>query len=1515
MRPYGTKNTFPKPRSSFMDNVQYGDKTINEDIIKRVYLALNDNNLAEIKKTMLEQNTSFYLTSEETGESPMHIVIKSDNLDADSKFELVNFLIENGSPITTYDKNNVTPLHLACKHQLYDVVRILLKNGANVNDVDNQNMSCLHYLCQGNVGNCTNTRVKIFPDLGGIKKPKKIKKNLMMTIQKIIGEMKKTDTFLLHMKNTFDFRNLYDMYKVEFDETLDASKLNMQNMMETLVKTDINSVTLKQNINHLLTQTSDTITKFIYDKLDKTLTKIDIRPDNKLGSGINNVVTRDAPRRKIFPFNDVKDILKLIIDNKTHSVQSFNDSFKIKLGDFNLLMDDYFKKIRKINESLYHINKLSKIYYFLTKYDDIKDFEGTGNPRFWKKDDDSKFIEFLEKENFINPNNIVVEDIQVDDVNIDSPNLNKINIDNEYHNQNYKTHDLPSVYDDDPNKPRVDIYNDYLLDESGHIINDSTGHAYLQCYDIIAGILTPIPYSDRCAARYGKFINNKDETVNVNIKNVYLNTADREKINKSEYVDNKPEIKKSDYVKNDFSWPDIVLIKKRDQRRATDPEKARPLRHTIEYHDSHFINDLDFGKIKDDRVITDKTSYFIDKTLFIVAEMHNQLKELNIISMFNINVGVHHDLYIDVIVKIYIKLLNIALWISRQHKEMDNVKKHISELVVSVNNYVSGKDKDQNIDYLEMINDNVRSMQGIVNNISLHKLYSNVNDMITQLNDFINILNKISAVTYIENYNANVNQKTAYFQRRIHSLKQLPNIEEFTETDRTLEVLKKYMFETFIPQVTNNTYTFTHLNGEPSPQKPKIGFLFDLINTHPGIDANNLILKNNKSYDDTKLDNPDTKEGLVGRYDSEDIIKENSPPTTIYNMIDEHFNYLKTRYILEKSLHFINNEDINNEDIRNVFKNNEYEMFTDDAFIDSMVAQFIDEIIINNMKDYISINIKKLVNDIMLTSKLSDDVMGEIQIVHDNNEFKFSMIKSIDTFYENNGKIFVDISLVEKDMEKPQIDEAKINGSNNTCISIDLRLIDLLMKREYKCDVNKRDIIGANPIYYCIMNENMDAVKKLINYGSFVKSIKTRNNISPYGLLIRRVSKTHNKISLIKKNKKNIGNNIIHKLLKPSYTKFKMMLSENPDYGNNVLRSTYDILPLFMTLINYNFLKRTINKYPNKNNLFKVADINPDVQFSLDVLINNVSNSKYDNTNMSVLNEMDIFLSLTNNYNKSPANIMFNKNLDIKKYQRKWKYFMDLNKMSPMYIHLLFSHKVGIILTEESSDEKTTTLKIISDWYDKILKEFCRDYDELKSYDTIDDDYTTELRNGPLIETRDILTCSLKYTVFTSLYYTIVKILRHYIFDLNMKMSTVGTIDDNEIKQIAKKVNKDVDKILFSSDGQSKIMKYIINDIPLKCVKNLTNIYDSPDDLDKELASIDEIFEPILGMITQNSVYNIDESSLIIQNLNKLIFPYFKNYIKFFVEEAMDVAEKYYVSIISEANNLKLLLECEKREN
>ena len=74
-------------------------------------------------------------------------------------------------------------------------------------------------------------------------------------------------------------------------------------------------------------------------------------------------------------------------------------------------------------------------------------------------------------------------------------------------------------------------------------------------------------------------------------------------------------------------------------------------------------------------------------------------------------------------------------------------------------------------------------------------------------------------------------------------------------------------------------------------------------------------------------------------------------------------------------------------------------------------------------------------------------------------------------------------------MEKPQIDEAKINGSNNTCISIDLRLIDLLMKREYKCDVNKRDIIGANPIYYCIMNENMDAVKKLINYGSFVKSI------------------------------------------------------------------------------------------------------------------------------------------------------------------------------------------------------------------------------------------------------------------------------------------------------------------------------------------------------------------------------------------------------------------------------------------
>ena len=53
-------------------------------------------------------------------------------------------LLERGASVHTRNKDGRTPLHLASKHELYDVVALLIKFGADVNAQDNNNMTPLH---------------------------------------------------------------------------------------------------------------------------------------------------------------------------------------------------------------------------------------------------------------------------------------------------------------------------------------------------------------------------------------------------------------------------------------------------------------------------------------------------------------------------------------------------------------------------------------------------------------------------------------------------------------------------------------------------------------------------------------------------------------------------------------------------------------------------------------------------------------------------------------------------------------------------------------------------------------------------------------------------------------------------------------------------------------------------------------------------------------------------------------------------------------------------------------------------------------------------------------------------------------------------------------------------------------------------------------------------------------------------------------------------------------------------
>ena len=60
---------------------------------------------------------------------------------------LVDFLIDEGSPIDPIDDTSCTPLLLASSAGRLEVVRLLLGKGANVNKKNNRGQTSLHYAC------------------------------------------------------------------------------------------------------------------------------------------------------------------------------------------------------------------------------------------------------------------------------------------------------------------------------------------------------------------------------------------------------------------------------------------------------------------------------------------------------------------------------------------------------------------------------------------------------------------------------------------------------------------------------------------------------------------------------------------------------------------------------------------------------------------------------------------------------------------------------------------------------------------------------------------------------------------------------------------------------------------------------------------------------------------------------------------------------------------------------------------------------------------------------------------------------------------------------------------------------------------------------------------------------------------------------------------------------------------------------------------------------------------------
>jgi hypothetical protein len=198
----------------------------------------------------------------------------------------------------------------------------------------------------------------------------------------------------------------------------------------------------------------------------------------------------------------------------------------------------------------------------------------------------------------------------------------------------------------------------------------------------------------------------------------------------------------------------------------------------------------------------------------------------------------------------------------------------------------------------------------------------------------------------------------------------------------------------------------------------------------------------------------------------------------------------------------------------------------------------------------------------------------------------------------------------------------------------------------------------------------------------------------------------------------------------------------------------------------------------------------------------------------------------------------------------------------------------------------------ISRLYNGIFLKTIEDYEQLPlEYGSI---------NYVLDSVVDIITHIVSHTASASLYYSVLKAFTKYTISINV-------VDDKDVYgDYIVGIMDRIDNFDFDNGGEDYVLRgYIVDEMPIKIVKNVLGVY-SEDDEDRG-DSIDNLFNNIIDILKQNTTLVVDDSSSIISNLNRYIFPYYKGLFRDIIVGIKDVIDSYARYILSESRYIDII--------
>lgn len=469
------------------------------------------------------------------------------------------------------------------------------------------------------------------------------------------------------------------------------------------------------------------------------------------------------------------------------------------------------------------------------------------------------------------------------------------------------------------------------------------------------------------------------------------------------------------------------------------------------------------------------------------------------------------------------------------------------------------------------------------------------------------------------------------------------------------------------------------------------------------------------------------------------------------------------------------------------------------------------------------------------------------------------------------------------------------------CIKIHPSIINYLI--QHGASLHARNSFGNLPLHYAIDSLNQTSITLLVQdkkLAFYHENLRNNAGRTPFDQFIS-MYRLHNDILY-----RSLPTTSLNEVCKKYNKELIDTILSDEKYGNNVIRYLDIVYP--MTILLYNHCNA------NKNESIPLSEASDEIKTEL------IKNSLFPEFKIDSIEVKQMIIRVNDSKFNFIADTesLFNASQLRPGLNPKDHYiYCELFKIISRDIKNKFEHYDLIkqqheLINGEFKFGDRKSIDMIKPKFTTLCDEYKNKWISfIKQYDT-GEQYYDNAKNKSLKIVMDIMTHVIKHIFCSSLFYMITELLIEYQRATPIPEIAVASSSSTSSTSIAVIESKSslVIDVLTTKRNDKTLEQYTTEEIPFKLVRKYINIYENEDKKRIEgNIDIDGMFEEIKSYVIDSGRINLDavRASPILQKMDIIIFPYFRDLITKVIPSMKKLIETYQAYIQLDYNYLSIM--------